>query len=642
MVDVPEPEARYRSVFEAMKELAVIHELVRDVAGRAVDYRIVDCNPAFSEVTGIARERAVGRLASEVYGTGEAPYLDTYARVADSGEPEHFETYFAPLQKHFTISVTSPRRGTFVTIAHDVTELRRTADELREDERRLQALYDLSLTSFTDEQQLVDHAIREAVRITRSTFGWIRLAPPGGAPDPGTVPTQEPGGAEGAPAIVRQMSTPVFDCGRVVAMAGVANKPEPYTDHDMRQVHLFFDGVWRRAMRLRAEADRKKLELQVQHAQKLESLGVLAGGIAHDFNNLLACILGNIDVALEELSPVAPAREPLADAQAAGRRAAELVRQMLAYSGRGRFVVQPIDVRALIEEIAHILQVSITKKAVLRFNFTEGLPAIHADAAQLRQVVMNLILNASDAIGDRSGVITVSTGAMDCDRQYLRETWLDDDLAPGQYVYVEVTDTGCGMDEATRGKIFDPFFTTKMAGRGLGLAAVLGIVRGHRGAIKVYSEPGKGTTFKALFPASEQLACKLDAPTPAAEWRGSGRLLLVDDEESVRSMGRRLLSRLGFEVVTARDGREALELFRGSAARFACVVLDLTMPHLNGEETYRELRRLDPAVRVLLSSGYSEHEITERFAGKGIAGFIPKPYQIATVAAALRAALEAP
>jgi PAS domain S-box-containing protein len=380
--------------------------------------------------------------------------------------------------------------------------------------------------------------------------------------------------------------------------------------------------------RKRLEEERQKLERQIQHAQKLESLGVLAGGIAHDFNNLLMGVLGYADLALMELSPEAPARASVQQIETAALRAAELTKQMLAYSGKGKFVIQPLNLSKLVEEMAHLLQVSVSKKAILRYNFVENLPSIEGDATQIRQVVMNLITNASDAIGDSSGVITVGTGVMEVDQAYLREIFVDGKMKEGFYTYVEVSDTGCGMDAATRSKIFDPFFTTKFTGRGLGLAAVLGIVRGHFGGIKVYSESGRGTTFKVLFPCinqpEETLAPKATINNP---WRGSGTVLIVDDEETVRAVGKMALEQAGFTVLVASDGREGVRVFGERAPEITLVLLDMTMPHMNGEEAFREMRRVRPDIRIILSSGYNEQDATNHFAGKGLAGFIQKPYR---------------
>ena len=407
---------------------------------------------------------------------------------------------------------------------------------------------------------------------------------------------------------------------------------------------LFFTAAVRDITeRKRAEERQKNFEAKLQQAQKLESLGVLAGGIAHDFNNLLMGVLGHADIALLELAPESPARGELKNITTAALRAAELTKQMLAYSGKGKFVVEALNLSKLVEEMAHLLQVSISKKVVLKYNFGDNLPTIEADASQIRQVVMNLIINASEAVGEKSGVVTVSTSVIEADRSYLSETYLDENLPEGYYVSLEVADTGCGMDEETRKKIFDPFFTTKFAGRGLGLAAVLGIVRGHGGAVKIYTEPQRGTTFKVLFPASRQRVEESAGPSATEqEWRGSGVILVVDDDEPVRTATKMMLEKLGFTVLTAEDGRAALEVFRSRIDEIVVVLLDLTMPHLDGEETFRELRRMRPDVRVILCSGYNEQETTNRFAGKGLAGFIQKPYGLRPLGEKIRQVLEAP
>ena len=382
--------------------------------------------------------------------------------------------------------------------------------------------------------------------------------------------------------------------------------------------------------RKRAEDDRLNFEKQILHAQKLESLGVLAGGIAHDFNNILTSVIGNADLALRRINPESPAVDNLHSISKAAARAADLAKQMLAYSGKGKFVVGNHDINELLEEMLHILQVSISKKAVLRLNLTRPLPSIEADATQIRQIIMNLVINASEAIGNKSGVIAINTGCMDCDRSYLKDVWLDENLTDGLYVFIEIADSGCGMDKETLTKLFDPFFTTKFTGRGLGMAAVLGIVRSHKGAVKVYSEPDKGSTFKILLPASGKPTEIFNHDYRNEHWKGSGTVLLVDDEETVRGIGAEMLKELGFDVVTANDGCEALEAYK-SETDFVFVILDLTMPHMDGEQCYRELRMLNPDVKVILSSGFSESEITQRFAGKGLAGFIQKPYKLSVL-----------
>jgi PAS domain S-box-containing protein len=408
---------------------------------------------------------------------------------------------------------------------------------------------------------------------------------------------------------------------------------------------VWFNSVIDLTERRAAEAERLRIDQQIQQTQKLESLGILAGGIAHDFNNLLVAILGNAGLALMELPPESPARQTVQAIETAAQRAADLTRQMLAYSGKGKFVIEPLNLSRIVEEMAHLLEVSVSKRAVLKYHFAPDIPAIEGDATQVRQVIMNLITNASDAIGSRSGVISISTGMQYADRAYLAESYLDSDLPDGDYVYIEVADSGEGMDEDTRSRIFDPFFTTKFTGRGLGLAAVLGIVRGHHAAIKVYSEPGRGTTFKVLFPAAS--SATLPAPAaanPEPEPAGGlhrGTVLVVDDDETVRTVTRRILERAGFDVLLAADGVAALDVYRANPG-IVLVLLDMTMPRMDGEECFRELRHLDPSVRVVLTSGYNEQDATTRFVGKGLAGFIQKPYRPADLIERVNALLSPP
>ncbi|HEY5996471.1 MAG TPA: response regulator, partial [Candidatus Deferrimicrobiaceae bacterium] len=397
----------------------------------------------------------------------------------------------------------------------------------------------------------------------------------------------------------------------------------------------------------KAEAERARFQERMQQVQKLESLGILAGGIAHDFNNLLVSMLGNVDLALNASSPESPVRPYLQRIDSAATRAADLTNQMLAYSGKGRFVVEPISLSRLVTEMGHLLSTVISKRAHIKLDLADDLPPIEADATQIRQVVMNLITNASDALGDGNGNITVKTGVIDLDASYWHGTHLDAPIADGRYAFVEVSDQGCGMDKETVARIFDPFFTTKHTGRGLGLAAALGIVRSHKGGLRVYSEPGKGTTFKVLFPVIEGAGMP-PAPGPDSSVRNAaapppgGTILVADDEEAVRDVARMMLEGCGYTVVTAADGLEAVDLFRRSPGSISAVVLDMTMPRMGGEEAFRELRRIDPDVRVVLSSGYNEQETVNHFLGKGLAGFIQKPYRTRTLTDRVRQALERP
>jgi PAS domain S-box-containing protein len=390
----------------------------------------------------------------------------------------------------------------------------------------------------------------------------------------------------------------------------------------------------------RVDSQRRALEAKVQHAQKLESLGVLGGGIAHDFNNMLVGILGNASLALMDLPENSPLREIIGDIETTALRAAGLTEQMLAYSGKGRFLVHPVDLNALLRDMAHLLQTVISKRVALRFDFAMDLSTVEADSTQLRQIVMNLITNASDAIGHDDGVITLRTGLHHATRDYLTSSYVDDELPEGSYAFIEVEDTGSGIDTETLARIFDPFFSTKFTGRGLGLAATLGIVRGHRGTIKVASVPGTGTTFTVLLPcptARAQVAQE-SIPERRERFRGSGAVLVVDDDDTVRTVTRHMLERSGFTVLTARDGTEGVAAFAGARDRIALVLLDLTMPALGGEEVFRAMRSIRPDVRVVLMSGYSSHQLAARYGSEGLAGFIQKPFRFEELEACLTAA----
>ena len=392
--------------------------------------------------------------------------------------------------------------------------------------------------------------------------------------------------------------------------------------------------------RRRAEEERLTFERKLLDGQKLESLGVLAGGIAHDFNNLLTAVMGNCSLAAMEVTENSPVRPYLQNIENIAVQAADLCRQMLAYSGRGKFVIQHAQLGEVVEEMTHLLQISVNKKVVLKLNLTPGLPSVAVDAAQIRQVIMNLVINASEAIGDKSGVISISTGLMHADKEYLSEMHLPANLEEGDYIYLEVSDTGCGMTPETRARIFDPFFTTKFTGRGLGLAAVLGIVRGHNGCLKVYTEPGRGTTFKLLLPcaAAQTQEARTESPTKD-KWTGKGTVLVVDDEETVRTVTAQMLRRFGFEVLTAADGALGVVTFREHAKEITLVLLDMTMPHLSGAEAFREMRRVRADARVILTSGYNEQDATDRFAGKGLNGFLQKPFNASDLREKLKEAL---
>ncbi len=385
--------------------------------------------------------------------------------------------------------------------------------------------------------------------------------------------------------------------------------------------------------RRRAEKERLEMERRLLHTQKLESLGVLAGGIAHDFNNLLMAILGNLDLVLLDLTPSSPVRAGVKQAIQATRRATDLTRQMLAYSGRGHFVITHLDLNKLVMENVELFRTAITRTVTMKVDLAPHETPVKADAGQMQQVVMNLLTNAVEAMEGRAGVITLSTGMMECNEEYLAKSRIEEKPEPGLFIFVEVADTGCGMDEETQLRLFDPFFTTKFTGRGLGMSALLGIVRGHKGAILVDSAVEQGTTIRVLFPACDETIPSSESEVTSSPLSSGmivplSRILVVDDDETVRVLCQKLVKRLGHQAVSAADGEEAVKLFEKEGDTIACVLLDLTMPRMDGLETFRAMKKMRPDVRVILSSGYSECESIQRFSGEGLSGFIQKPYNL--------------
>lgn len=386
-----------------------------------------------------------------------------------------------------------------------------------------------------------------------------------------------------------------------------------------------------------AEEERLNYERRLQETQKLESLGLLAGGIAHDFNNLLTAILGNIDLALLDIPRDSNARSDLSTAITATRRAADLAQQMLAFSGKGHFIIEPLDLAAEIRSTVQMLKSSLPSNADLQIHLPDALPLIEGDASQIRQVLMNLVLNASEALENQPGSVRISAGTADGGDVSPGRMWPVDGLKPGPHIFVEVSDTGIGIRPELIDKIFDPFFSTKFTGRGLGLAAVIGIVRGHRGAIQVDSVLGQGTTFRVCIPASSIAPGRSGGAesAPLPEGTRSGFILLVDDEASLRETACKLLNRMGYQVLCASGGEQAIQLFQTRARQIKAVVLDLAMPRIDGVEVFDKLRRLRADIPVLIISGYAESEVFQRFHDPKPDGFLQKPFTFESLGSAL-------
>ena len=620
--EVRDREKRYRSLVET----AGVAIVILSPAGR-----ITELNREAERVFGWRREDVVGRDVDELW-AGETVGPDIAKAIGE--EPlRDVEVKVRTPDGHDRVVVCNASRliddegrpTATILCAQDVSERKRAQEALRESEERLRTVIDSA--------PIVLFVADRNWRITISRgrgLGRLGLAPNesvgkrvvGLDAVPEATRNFERAFAGEEVAWVGSRAGATFECrltplrdgsGAVVGIIGVA-----------------IDITERRE----AEDARLLLERRLLEAQKAESLALLAGGVAHDFNNLLACVLGGASLVAAELPPESPARQPLGQIEKAARRGSDLTRQMLAYAGKGAVTLEPVDLNAVVEEMRDILRVSLGPRVTVRCELAPRLPLVEADPVQARQVVMNLMINAAEAMGGLDGTITARTGRMMLDEAAVRAAHHGPETAPGAHVFVEVADTGCGMDASTLGRIFDPFFSTKLAGRGLGLAAVLGIVRGHRGALAVESAPGRGTSFRVLLPCGDVEAVPTVHP-PASAGANGRTILLVDDEEDVRVVTAHMLERLGWSVLMARDGHEGVEVFRRHAGSIDAVILDIALPRLRGDRAFHAIRGIRPDARVILMSGYNDEQATRPLADAGLAGFLQKPFSVADLRATM-------
>ena len=627
-----ESEERYRTLVEASMDAIYLESLEGEV---------LDCNEAACEMLGYGKDELIGLNVSDLLPEDKLHMLPKIVEklLSDGesfieGENLRKDGSIVPVETRARV-IDTPAGRRVVVYVRDISRRKQSEKELIESEKRFRSFMDqlpgaVFLKDSESRYIYINRFMRKAFNADES---WI------GRPTSECFPMDEAHS-------LMQHDRDAFDKSYSIEIQKVVDsngKERHFQIHKFRiskgeNENDMLGGIGLDITdKLHAEKAREKLEAQIQHTQKLESLGVLAGGIAHDFNNILMAILGYADLALLDTPRDSPAVSSLHEIEKATRNAADLSKQMLAYSGKGTFQIIKLNVNEIIQEMTHLLEISISKNAVIKYNLHDDLPPIEADPSQIRQIIMNLVTNASDALDKTSGVISITTNLMECDMDYLSTTYMNYQLPDGKYVYLEVSDTGSGMDEETLSKLFDPFFTTKSTGRGLGLSAVLGIIRGHRGTVKVYSELGKGTSFKILIPSVEGEPEHISMPNESEQdILQKGTLLLVDDESSILDIGKAMLEKTGYTVITSSDGREALEIFKEKHEEIDCVILDLTMPHMDGEETFREMRRVQNDVCVIVSSGYNNQDVTRRFIGKGLAGFIQKPYRLSELITKLK------
>ena len=637
----PAEDVEWRSVFDSVNDAIFVHD--------AATGGILQVNATASRMYGYTAEEMGSRSISEL-SAGTPPYSEAEAlgwlQRAQTEGPQLFEWQARARDGHlFWVEIGiragrgSPAARIFVTV-RDITqrklhteERERVAEALRQSEERFRLLLG-RVPTIAVQGYGPDGTVRYWNEASERLYGYtaaealgrnlIQLIIPPTMRDEVRVAVHQmcTSGLPLPPAEIQLQRkdgslVPVFSSHAVVQLPG--GSPELYCfDFDLTE-------------RKQAEAERLELERRLLQTQKLESLGVLAGGIAHDFNNLLTGVLGNLELSLVELPAGHGVRPLIDDAVFAARRAADLTRQMLAYSGRSHFQQSTLDLNAIVREQEPLLHAAVSRRAQLQLLLEPELPAIEADPEQLGQLLVNLVTNAAESIEQTPGTVEVRTGCEDfCSAERLEASRLTEKPAPQRFAFLEVADTGAGIDAATEARIFDPFFTTKFTGRGLGLPVVLGIVRAHQGALFVDSVPGRGTVVRVLLPLARPPApAAVDtasAPTGESAMPPAGVLLLVDDEEQVRRIAQRMGRRLGIEVITAVDGESGVELCRQHATAITCAMIDLTMPGMNGIDCLRALHAIRPDLPAVLSSGFAEEQISERFGETGFTVFLQKPF----------------
>jgi PAS domain S-box-containing protein len=469
------------------------------------------------------------------------------------------------------------------------------------------------------------------------------------AQDAGYVKTQDIFGKTDEDMSWRENSNYYRECNADIMKTGTAvvNKIERQTFGGKKDHYLFISlypikdangeiqallGAYKDITALK-EFEFAQLDLQKKYLtnQKYESLGILAGGLAHDFNNFLLSIIGNLELVLSETKQFSPdVVEILEDIKRNTIDLTALTKQLLAYSGKGKITLTKIDLNTTVSHIWKLLRASISKDIQININLEKNLPLIEADVQQIQQVVINLVANAAESINNSVGTITITTGVQHCDEEYIKRNRLGNKISPGLYSYIEVIDTGTGIKQEQQDKIFEPFYTTKDMGRGLGLPAVMGIIKGHKGSLLLYSEINKGSTFKCLFPAIDVPDSYEPSKLTNEHYNNQEEsyILVVDDEEMVRNTLKRILEKFGYKVILAVDGVDAIEKFKENSNTISLVIMDLTMPRMDGSSAFSELKKIKKDVKVILSSGYNAQELSQRFVSKGVAGFLQKPYEI--------------
>ncbi|AKF03081.1 sensory box histidine kinase/response regulator [Sandaracinus amylolyticus] len=605
--------------------------------------RVVQANEALLALLGISREelaRAPLELATPIAQESRPVLATALAEVAASGRFTPFELTVSRRdgtgRRVWLTGTRHPARHDLALVyVVDITQSCQLVDALRDSEERARRLAEASFEGLFVHDGGVILDVNDVIPPMFATTREQMLG------RNAMEFADESSRALLRDNIARQYELPYEAVGRradgTTFPMEVLGKPIPFEGRIVRVT-----AVRDLTERKRTEAALREAESALLHAQKLESLGVLAGGIAHDFNNLLAIVLAFTGVAQRHIDPESPAYGALREVEHASRRAADLTRQMLVYSGRSARMIAPLSLDEVVRGIAQLASSSFSKKVALELSLAGELPQLAADRSQIEQLVLNLLTNASEAIGDEPGTIAVRTRAVELAAGAVDAATTQATLPAGRYLELEVRDTGCGMDESTRARMFDPFFSTKAHGRGLGLSAMLGILRSHGAGLAITTAPGAGTTFRVYFPVADRIEGPARPPSVAPAPRREGAVVLIaDDEPALRRATRGVLVSAGYRVLEAADGAEAVDVFQRHADVVALVLLDLHMPKLDGREAFTAIRAIEPHVRVLLTSGFDVREVLEGMRGKTVS-FLPKPSTSSELLAAVDAALAAP
>ncbi len=667
-------EKRYRDLFNSMVDGFAVHEMLFDEEGNPNDYRFLKVNPAFEKLTGLKARDIHGRTVTEVFPKVEKSWIDTYGKVIKNREPIHFNNYSADLNRYFEVSAYVVSKNQFACSFVDVTDRKKAEDKLAHESEVNSVLTEISrqLISFSNNlTAIADLILEHSKRITKSEQGYVsiidlksgdnvvfsvsaqtngqRIANPEGKivfsrdkeglypslcghplntgkPFYTNHPSKHPS-ASGTPAdhvpIDNFLSVPIMIEGIVSGQIALANSKDGYTKSDLKAIEQIGELYALAIQREQQESEKEALEDQMRQMQKTEAIGTLAGGIAHDFNNILQPIMGYANMALKNMKPTDANSRYLKSVLAASRRAKELVQQILTFARKSDKEKQPVKVHLIIKEAMRLLRSSLPSTIEIRKQISRNCGMVMADPTMIHQIVMNLTTNAYHAMAETGGIMKISLERV----QINLEDVFEDELNPGNYLCLVVSDTGVGMTPETMEKIFDPYFTTRdrQKGTGLGLSVVKGIVRSCGGTIRVSSTVDKGSDFYVYFPELQEEVVSEEPEFVRPSATGNERILIVDDEVAIVELNKAMLQELGYQVTERRCSMEALEVFKLQTDRFDLVITDMTMPNMTGTELAKNMLAIRPELPIILCTGFSELVTEEKAEAIGIRKLLMKP-----------------